>query len=329
MKNMFAVLLCCIVLTTPLLAATGTIAPNGTFTSTFIPDPLNYDTITLSLTSDAAVRLTLTCPNYIGLNLYESTLSVWLNRIGDFIGTQSTDLTPLGSGTYRILVHGSGTYTLSNTVVVPDRANDVEPNDSARTAKTILPISTSTGHLGYFIEKIYNTDDWYKVNSADSGKLSLKLRRDSTLILAVTLYNETMNILATSSSVAKTDSIVDIRVSSGATYILLHCGGYGSYELGTAFAAAGSAVRGRPLSSPNIPFLIRANGRALNFIAPLSEHATVRLFSQNGSVAATLCDKVFKRGENCSVPFSVVPGMYIVEYRSPTIGCIGELLFVK
>ncbi|MEP7144348.1 MAG: PPC domain-containing protein, partial [Ferruginibacter sp.] len=110
------------------------------------------------ITTNADGRLDITLDNtgnqdILTLSLYDTTGTPQLNSagVGNGIGGISTNA--LAAGTYYIQITGNGdpnnfgAYAISDTLIVPSRANDLEPNNNISQAERLTLNDSATGHI--------------------------------------------------------------------------------------------------------------------------------------------------------------------------------------
>lgn len=132
------------------------------------------------VTTTANGRLDWTITSHNGQNIY----AILYNNDGVTIlgGTYTTSTATyskdgLAPGTYYIKINNFynsefAPYTISNNLVQPSQANDVEPNNTKAQAK-VLPFNGSkTGHIGYAFNGIRDEYDWWKVTTTLDGRIN-------------------------------------------------------------------------------------------------------------------------------------------------------------
>ncbi|MEP7106902.1 MAG: T9SS type A sorting domain-containing protein [Ferruginibacter sp.] len=112
------------------------------------------------------------------VSLYDSsgTLSLTAVSVGNGIGGLQKD--GLSAGTYYIKINGTsgsefGAYQLSDTLITPVQAVDIEPNNIFSQADILGLNDSVTGHIGYYHNGAIDTTDWYKVTTTLDGLLKL------------------------------------------------------------------------------------------------------------------------------------------------------------
>ena len=106
--------------------------------------------------------------------------------------TKTLEVADVAPGTYYILVErnsGQGGYTLQYIFEQNPYATDVEPNDTYDKAISLAKGNTVAGHLGYFYCDDTDKKDWYKINLASKGNITLTAKPYGTLSFSyITLY---------------------------------------------------------------------------------------------------------------------------------------------
>ena len=179
----------------------------------------------------------------------------------------------LGVGaTYVVQVQlydGSGTFALSSAVTPPTVANDAEPDNDPQHAVTLVPNSSTTGHLGYSrtFYKSVDTSDWYKFTAPKDGDVTFTLTTDSVFPLRakIVFYDSDGNTYITQSGVAGAGSSTQLGIahlSPGATYYVVASiyDGYGGYTLTNSEASPTIANDGLPNQEPFRARVFPVNG---------------------------------------------------------------------
>ena len=164
---------------------------------------------------------------------------------------------------------GSGTFTLSSAVAPPAVANDAEPNNDPQHATTLVPNSSTTGHLGYSrsFYKSVDTSDWYKFTAPQDGDVTFTLTTDSVFPLRarIVFYDSDGNTYITQSGVAGAGSNTQLGIahlSPGATYYVVASiyDGYGGYTLTNSESSPTIANDGLPNQEPFRARVFPVNG---------------------------------------------------------------------
>ncbi len=171
------------------------------------------------------------------VTLYDKDGVTALNSsgIGNGIGGFNTD--GLAAGTFYVEVSGrlgeeTGAYTLSNTLVIAAKANDIEPNGTYAQALKLNLDDSTTGHLGYYYNHQRDTTDWYKITTNADGKLDITF--DNTYqndLKTVILFDTTGSPELTGTSVGNgIGGLSYDGLAAGTYYIEITGGAMGSYN---------------------------------------------------------------------------------------------------
>jgi len=105
---------------------------------------------------------------------------------------KTLEVDDVAPGTYYILIdryNGQGGYTLQYIFEQNPYATDVEPNDTYDKALSLAKGNTVAGHLGYYYWDDTDNQDWYKINLASKGSITLTAKPYGTLKFNyITLY---------------------------------------------------------------------------------------------------------------------------------------------
>ncbi|MBK8847377.1 MAG: T9SS type A sorting domain-containing protein [Bacteroidetes bacterium] len=132
------------------------------------------------VTTTANGRIDWTITSHNGQNIYARLYAN--DGVTLFGGSYTTSTATyskdgLAPGTYYIKINNFYTtefapYTISNNLVQPSQANDVEPNNTKAQAK-VLPFNGSkTGHIGYAFNGVRDEFDWWKVTTTLDGRIN-------------------------------------------------------------------------------------------------------------------------------------------------------------
>ncbi|HRI20204.1 MAG TPA: T9SS type A sorting domain-containing protein, partial [Panacibacter sp.] len=127
----------------------------------------------------------------------------------------------LQAGTYYARVTGTNAtpYTLTDSLIVPAQANDIEPNGSKDLAYTIAQDQTLTGHIGYYWNHRRDSSDWYKFTTNADGKIKLILTSHFSQWVTWKLYDGNgSSELATGTSYGTNISISKEGLQAGTYY---------------------------------------------------------------------------------------------------------------
>ena len=116
---------------------------------------------------------------YIRVYLYDNNGTTLLNS--DYSSSNANlQQDGLAAGTYYVKVfsyynYGFEPYTLSDSLLPYDFANDAEPNGLPYQAKTILANGATGGHVGFYYNNNRDTSDWHKINYTGTGNLDFSI----------------------------------------------------------------------------------------------------------------------------------------------------------
>ncbi|MDD5571664.1 MAG: T9SS type A sorting domain-containing protein [Bacteroidales bacterium] len=162
--------------------------------------------------------------------------------------------------------HDFGSYTLSNEFTPAGLTNDAEPNNTLVTALTLPVNGNSTGHIGYYGNKITDTDDWYKITLPSDGKFVLSTVTDTTLCLAAYLYDQDSTTQIASTNTFPCDSfnksIIYNNLAAGTYFIkciIWNASYYGAYTISDVFTPADLTNDVEPNNTAKTPVNIPVN----------------------------------------------------------------------
>lgn len=171
------------------------LALNGSNTGAIDPAG-DVDWWQLTTTDNGKVEVSLALlpgSKYLWIELYDNDGITLLSS--DYSNKDFTlSYDGLAAGTFYIKIkayysYDTGSYTISNQLILPTEANDPEPNNKYEDAKPITLGSTVTGHIGYYYNLSRDTLDWYKITIADDGLLKLTLTSANSRYVNVYLYD--------------------------------------------------------------------------------------------------------------------------------------------
>ena len=145
----------------------------------------------------------------------------------------------LKAGSYFIRTYrssGSGSYTILTKFTAAPYSNDSEPNDSYQTAQILALNSQSSGHIKYYSDGSTDFDDYWKVNLAYDGSLTVNTVSDSADIdLYIYDVNGT-NIIRSSSAYGLTETIKFENLMPGTYFVRVYCtSGHGGYIINSLY----------------------------------------------------------------------------------------------
>jgi hypothetical protein len=101
------------------------------------------------------------------------------NRTGTFSQVEYF----LRSGTYYVHVYRlqgrAGSYQIKSDLFTPALANDAEGNDSSQASLSATVNGTVFGHLGYYSNGTFDTQDYWKFTTTADGKVTVQIFSDS------------------------------------------------------------------------------------------------------------------------------------------------------
>ena len=180
----------------------------------------------------------------IDLTIYDSNGSSYLSYGNTRSSTKEIAFNNnLMAGTYYVLVTrytGTGAYTIRSEFTQTSLANDTEPNDTYSQGITLLPNSTTTGHLGFFNAAKTDYYDYWKVVLPDDGVLSIETTSDATLDIDLTIYDSNgSSYLAYGTTRGSTTEKASDHLMAGTYYVQAsRYTGYGSYTIKSVFTKA-------------------------------------------------------------------------------------------
>ena len=155
---------------------------NGNISAALMPAG-DVDWFQVTTTGDGQLNITFDNTGNADLKvitLFDNDGVTQINTLNVANGAAVLNSNGLAAGTYYIKINGNlgtetGAYKLSDTLIVPARTNDVEPNNNFSQAD-MLPLNDSvTGHVGYYYNNMRDTSDWYKLNLIARGVLKILL----------------------------------------------------------------------------------------------------------------------------------------------------------
>lgn len=187
----------------------------------------NNDYFEIVLTEDGNLSATVdnSSTNDISLILV-NTLGTALTSAFGTLGVASINMNGLAAGTFYLQVSTSGSgfyyggYKLTNTLTVPNEANDVEPNNSIETAAVIPENGSITGHMGYRKDDAtQDNSDYFKVSLSQDGSLSATVDNSSNNDITLLLFNAAGTQLASTFGTLGVASISKSGLAAGDFYL--------------------------------------------------------------------------------------------------------------
>ena len=164
-----------------------------------LDDTLDWWKVTTNLDGKLEWTITSHNGNNVWAQLYDNNgLILFGGNYTTSTATYAVD--GLSAGTYYILVRTYfnsefAPYTLSNNLVLPPVANDVEPNGTYQQALSFNFNDTVKGHVGYYYNLVDDTLDWYKVTTTLDGKLNFNMQSLNSQNVFLNLYDGNGSLL--------------------------------------------------------------------------------------------------------------------------------------
>lgn len=183
--------------------------------------------VTTNADGQLDVTLTPLSHQYTWIYLYDNDGTTLL---GSKYSTSTFTLSEdgLATGTYYIKIKtyyssDTSSYTLSNALILPANANDIEPNDLKGQAK-VLPLGGNrTGHVGYYYNNTRDTSDWWKVTTNADGQLNLTLTPENGTYVWIYLYDNNGTTLLNSKYSTTTFTLSEDGLAAGTYFIKIKC----------------------------------------------------------------------------------------------------------
>ncbi|WP_153797326.1 T9SS type A sorting domain-containing protein [Foetidibacter luteolus] len=179
--------------------------------------------------ANGLVRLKLTPHNgyHVWAYLYDNNGTTLL-KSGYSTTTFYVDMDGLAAGTYYIRVNcyynnQFAPYTLTDSLLKPTQANDVEPNDTRAQAVSLALNGTKTGHVGYYYNNKRDTADWYKITTTADGLVKLKLTPHNGSYLWAYLYDNNGTTLINSAYSNAAFTMNTDGLAAGTYYVKVNC----------------------------------------------------------------------------------------------------------
>lgn len=168
-------------------------------------------------------RLNPTNGQYITATLYDSNAVTSLKTAT--VNTPSPfTMDGLAAGTYFLKInmyynYSFTAYTLTDSLVTPAQANDIEPNNSFAQAIGIALNSTKAGHIGYYNNLKRDSADWYKLVLNKDGLLKLKLQPVDGTAVNLALYDNNGSTMIANSQGGSLFYLTQDGLAAGTYYI--------------------------------------------------------------------------------------------------------------
>jgi len=182
----------------------------------------------------------------------------WLAVSSIGSGQRTISYSCLEADTFYIQVYyssGSGTYTLSNQLVLPTLANDIELNDTYQMAQSIPDNVTQSGHLGYKSSHYGppDEDDWYWFVNGSAGTVTVSATFNNGVSGWIALYNDNnfTSWITTSSVGSGFRSTGPNCLSADTFFVRIHLNsGCGEYDLNIVSEAGTIPSEAEPNDTP-------------------------------------------------------------------------------
>ena len=171
------------------------------------------------------------------------------NRNSIYFGsgdTKTLEVDDVAPGIYYILIErsgGQGGYTLQYKFEQNPYATDEEPNDTYDKAVSLEQDKTVAGHLGYSYYEDIDKKDWYKINLASKGDITLTAKPYGSLsFYYITLYasNGTTNKGSVYFGGSDQKQLKVENLDAGTYYVLVERGGGNGYYFLSYAASIGN-----------------------------------------------------------------------------------------
>ncbi|MGB3074502.1 MAG: T9SS type A sorting domain-containing protein, partial [Chitinophagales bacterium] len=200
----------------------------------------------VSTTSDGKLDITLIVSNglYCYYQLYDFDGTTLL-KSSYTNGTATFSQDGLAPGTYYIYIYAFTAgqlpaYTISNFLNVASLANEPEPNALYTQANVLAPTGSSTGHIGYYYNGVYDVSDWWSITTTGNGKINLQLSVVNGQYIYFVLYDHDGTTVLKSSYTNGIVSYDQDGLSAGTYYVNVYpfsAGGFAPYTLTSTFTA--------------------------------------------------------------------------------------------
>lgn len=222
-------------------------SPSHSDESINTPRHIQLDHITGYLdSSDSDHRYPIEISHYGVLHIEvqsESSLSIWMqffddkmNRLGSTNASSHLELTreDLAPGSYFVQIirsGGQGSYEIASVHEPTLFKNDIEPNNVKDESQPIELGQITQGLLGFVSSGALDSQDWFALETADFGALSINIRAEESLQLWIQLFDDAGNRIGNTSS-SSTLELVRRDLAPGTYYLqLIRSAGYGGYEI--------------------------------------------------------------------------------------------------
>ncbi len=202
----------------------------------------NTDWYVVNIKPSGNYRITLSALNGADFyaRLYRSDTTTQLGTVESYSNNPAVlNANGIKTGTYYIQIfpysNSFGTYTLADTLIKPDQHTDIEPNNYAKDADTLLLNGQQGGKLGYTSGSKVDRADWYKVTTKSDGLLRVTLSAQNGADFYARLFdNDTTTQLGTIESYSNNPAVLNVNgLAAGTYYIELfpYSTSFGTYTL--------------------------------------------------------------------------------------------------
>ncbi|HYV92041.1 MAG TPA: T9SS type A sorting domain-containing protein [Chitinophagales bacterium] len=181
----------------------------------------------ITTNADGLLTLTLTSGNgqYVWAYLYDHDGTTLLTS-NNTNGSLPIPKDGLAAGTYYVKIKayfpdGFVPYTLASHLTVPTEPNDAEPNGTLAQALIFAVNSTVTGHINYYYNGVYDSQDWYKIVTPADGMLNLTITSGNGQYIWAYLYDNDGVTLLDSRNTNGTISYPYDGLAAGTYYVLV------------------------------------------------------------------------------------------------------------
>ncbi len=205
----------------------------------------NVDWYAVTIPDNGRIQIQVTCESTLqvdNIGLYDVNKTSLITN-GSYGTTATVTSNNLLAGTYYVKIPrwtGYGSYTISNTFVVANLTNDVEPNNVISQAQFFGLNDSVTGQLHYQQAGIYDNDDWFSVTIPDDGALTFTVTCETTLqVNNLELFDSDTITKIIGGSYGGSANVSYPNLTAGTYYIHIPWyTGYGSYILKNQFTPA-------------------------------------------------------------------------------------------
>jgi hypothetical protein len=155
-------------------------------------------------------------------------------------------------------------YRFSIKVTPPTYLNDVEPNNTVATAKTITKNDSITGHIGYYANNYRDTFDYRKLTLTEYGSLSFKIYSGNGQNVYALLYDADGTTYLAGSYTSSVNQWSRADMAPGTYYLRIN-----NYYLNTEFAPYALKLNFTPVIATDVePNGTLATAKTINVNTP-------------------------------------------------------------